>query len=90
MAQSKSPNERLDIAVIGVAHRGAVNLQEIQTQNIVALCDVAEKSLATAAGRFPKAAKYDDFRRLLESPKEKFDAVLIATPDHTHAPATLM
>ena len=90
MAQSRSPNERLDIAVIGVAHRGAANLQEIQTQNIVALCDVAEKSLATAAGRFPKAAKYDDFRRLLESPKEKFDAVLIATPDHTHAPATLM
>jgi predicted dehydrogenase len=85
-----SPNEKLNIAVIGVARRGAANLEEIQTQNIVALCDVDAKALEGAAQRFPKAAKHDDFREMLESPKEKFDAVLIATADHCHVPASVM
>jgi predicted dehydrogenase len=89
-AQSKSPNERLDVAVIGVARRGEANLNEIESQNIVALCDVEADSLDRAAARFPRAARYDDFRKMLQSPKEKFDAVLIATADHTHAPATVM
>ena len=85
-----SPNEKLNIAVIGVARRGAANIEEIQTQNLVALCDVDEKALGVAAERFPKAAKYNDFRKLLESPKEKFDAVLVACADHCHVPASVM
>jgi predicted dehydrogenase len=89
-AESKSPNEKLDIAVVGVAGRGAANIEEIQNQNIVALCDVDEKRLDEAAKRFPRAAKYNDFRKMLESPKEKFDAVLVAAADHVHAPASIM
>ena len=85
-----SPNEKLNIAVIGVARRGAANIEEIQTQNIVALCDVDQKALDGAVQRFPKAAKYTDFRKLLESPKEKFDAVLVACADHCHVPASVM
>jgi predicted dehydrogenase len=85
-----SPNEKLNLAVIGVARRGAANLEEVQTQNIVALCDVDTKSLESAAQRFPKAAKYNDFRKLLESPREKFDAVLVAIADHCHVPASVM
>jgi predicted dehydrogenase len=85
-----SPNEKLSIAQIGVARRGAANLEEIQSQNIVALCDVDENSLHAAAERFPRAAKYTDFRKMLESPKEKFDAVLVATADHCHVPASVM
>ena len=85
-----SANEKLSIAVIGVARRGAANLEEVQSQNIVALCDVDEKSLEGAAQRFPKAAKYTDFRKMLESPKEKFDAVLVACADHCHVPASVM
>ena len=85
-----SPNEKLSIAVIGVARRGAANLEEVQSQNIVALCDVDQKSLESAAQRFPKAAKYTDFRKMLESPKEKFDAVLVACADHCHVPASVM
>ena len=89
-AESKSPNERLDIAVIGVNRRGAANIEEIQKQNIVALCDVDEKSLDDAAKRFPRAAKYVDYRKMLESGKEKFDAVLVACADHHHVPASVM
>jgi len=85
-----SANGKLNLAVVGVARRGAANIEEVQGQNIVALCDVHAQSLEEAAKRFPKAAKYDDFRKLLESPKEKFDAVLIATTDHTHVPASVM
>ena len=44
--------------------RGAADLEEVQGQNIVALCDVDAKSLETAATRFPKAAKYDDYRKM--------------------------
>jgi len=85
-----SPNEKLNLAVVGVARRGAADLEEVQGQNIVALCDVDTKSLETAAARFPKAAKYDDYRKMLESSKEKFDAVLIAVADHSHVPASVM
>ena len=85
-----SPNEKLNLAVIGVARRGAANLEEVQSQNIVALCDVDQKSLDGAAARFPKAAKYTDFRKLLESPREKFDAVVVAIADHCHVPASVM
>jgi predicted dehydrogenase len=85
-----SPNEKLNIAVIGVARRGAADLEEIQTQNIVALCDVDGKALDGVAQRFPAAAKYNDFRKMLESPKEKFDAVMVAIADHCHVPASIM
>ena len=54
--------------------------------NVVALCDVDENYLGAAAKRFPKAQTYSDFRRLLE--KKEIDAVVVATPDHTHAVAT--
>src|ERR1044071_6362724 len=54
--------------------------------NIGALCDVDEKFLAAAHQKFPAAREYSDFRRLLE--QKDIDAVVIATPDHTHAVAT--
>src|SRR4051812_3797830 len=82
-----SPNEKLNLAVIGVAHRGGENLKEVTSENIVALCDVDDKFLAAAAQKFPGAKTYNDFRRLLD--QKDIDAVLIATPDHTHAVAAV-
>ena len=52
-------------------------------ENIVALCDVDFDHSAEAFELFPKAAKYKDYREMFD--KENIDAVVIATPDHTHA-----
>ena len=78
-----SPNERLNIGVVGVAGRGAENIEGIKDQNIVALCDCDSRNLAGAAKRFPSAHTYVDWRRMLD--QKDLDAVLVATPDHTHA-----
>jgi predicted dehydrogenase len=95
-ADDKKPaSERLQIGVIGVAGRGAENINELiregSAADIVALCDVDESrkdmGVQKARDRFPKAAFYQDFRKLIEH--KGLDAVLIATPDHTHAVATL-
>jgi len=78
-----SPNEKLNIAVIGVAGRGGANLNSVKSENIVALCDVNEKNLASAAERFPRAKTYIDWRKCLE--QKDIDAVVCSTTDHTHA-----
>ncbi len=82
----KSPdsvNEKLNIGVIGVNHRGGANLNGVAGENIVALCDIDQTYLAKAAERFPKARTYTDYRRLLKN--RDLDAVVISTPDHSHA-----
>ncbi|MEK7678405.1 MAG: Gfo/Idh/MocA family oxidoreductase [Verrucomicrobiota bacterium] len=85
--QATSPNDKLDIGVIGVAGRGGDDLQEVSSQNIVALCDVDEKSLAAAAQKYPQAKTYHDFRQLID--QKGIDAIVIGTPDHTHAVAAV-
>ena len=79
----RSPNEKLNIAIIGVGGRGAANTTGVESENIVALCDVDAKALAKAAGKFPKAKTYADWRRCLE--QKDIDAVVCSTTDHTHA-----
>jgi predicted dehydrogenase len=83
-----SPNEKLNIAVIGAGGRGATDIAELSTENIVALCDVNEKHLDAAAAKLPNAKKYIDFRKLYDESKD-FDAVVVATTEHTHAFAVL-
>jgi predicted dehydrogenase len=80
-------NERLNIGAIGVGGRGAGDLAAVAGQNIVAICDVDEGRLNGAGSRHPKAEKYFDYRKLLE--RKDLDAVVVATPDHHHAPATM-
>lgn len=81
-----SANEKLNLGIIGVARQGHYDLSAVASENIVALCDVDENSLAAAKRNFPAARTYHDFRRLLD--QRDIDAVVIATPDHTHAVAT--
>src|SRR5437879_5051790 len=83
-----SANDKLNIGIIGVANRGAANFEGVASQNIVALCDVDDNYLRAAAQKYPSAKIYNDFRKLLE--RKDLDAVVVSTPDHIHAPATVM
>jgi predicted dehydrogenase len=85
-----TPSEKLNIAGIGVGGQGAWNIGECASQNVVALCDVDERRAAGSAKRFPQAKIYRDFRKLLTEMDKQIDAVVVATPDHTHAPAAVM
>jgi predicted dehydrogenase len=78
-----SPNEKLNIAAIGVGGRGGDDLNAVRNENIVALCDVNEKNLAKAVEKFPQARTYNDWRKCLD--QKDIDAVVCATTDHTHA-----
>lgn len=84
----KSPNEKLNIGIIGVANRGRANLEGVTSENIVALCDIDDHYLAAAAQKFPSAKTYHDFRKMLE--QRDLDAVVVSTADHVHAVATVM
>ncbi len=79
------PGSKLNIAAIGVGGMGYRNLKNMETENIVALCDVdwdyAGRSAFKAWGR---AKQYKDYRVMFDQQKD-IDAVLIATPDHSHA-----
>jgi predicted dehydrogenase len=83
-----SPNEKLNIAVIGVGGRGGSNLGGVRSENIVALCDVNEPPVLRAAQQHPQAKKYKDLRRVFDDAKD-FDAVVVSTCEHTHAFAVL-
>lgn len=89
---STSPSEKLNLGIIGVGGRATGNLDEedkaVASENIVAICDVDVTRLGKVGERFPKAQRYADFRKLIE--RSDLDAVVITTPDHTHAAATLM
>src|SRR6187399_923598 len=84
----RSPNDKLNIGIIGTANRARSNIAGVEQENIVALCDVDDNFLTAAKERFPQAKTYNDFRKLLE--QSDIDAVVVSTPDHTHAPATAM
>jgi len=88
--RAQSPNEKLDVAVVGVAGRGGGNLAGVKEENIVALCDVDRQNLDQAAAQFPAAKNYRDFRKMLDEIHDRVDAVVVSTADHTHAPAAAM
>jgi len=83
-----SPNEKLNIAVIGASGRGGTDAQEVSSENIVALCDVNETNLNIGSKKFPNARRYYDFRKLYDESND-IDAVVVATTEHTHAFAVL-
>jgi hypothetical protein len=84
------PSEKLNIAGIGVGGQGAGDMQNVSSENIVALCDVDRRQAADTFKRFPNARRYSDFRVMLEKEDKNIDAVVVATPDHVHAAATMM
>jgi predicted dehydrogenase len=89
-ARSQSPNEKLNILCIGVGGRGAADVNEVAGENIIALCDVDNRRAAKTYERFPKAKQFQDYRQALDQLENQIDAVVIGTPDHTHAPPAAM
>jgi predicted dehydrogenase len=86
---SCSPNNKLNIAVIGVGGRGKANWEKVVGENIVAMCDVDDLRAAEGYKANPHASRFKDFRVMFDKMGNKIDAVIISTPDHTHFPATM-
>ncbi len=84
--------ERLRTAHIGVGGMGMEDLKAMASHELVdvtALCDVDANALKAAQLLYPDAKVYKDYRKLLEELGEEIDAVVVSTPDHTHAPASM-
>ena len=85
------PSDKLNLAAIGgggKGHSDIINAWDNGHNNVVALCDIEWKKMEQVIGKFPAAAKYTDFREMLDKHKD-IDAVTISTPDHTHAVAAM-
>ena len=83
-----APSNKLNIAGIGVGGMGSSNLRQCESENIAALCDVDSAYAAKTFKRYPDAKVYKDYRVMFDKEKN-IDAVVIATPDHTHAVITM-
>lgn len=83
----KAPSDKLNIVGVGVGGMGFANLKNLESENIIGLCDV-DWGYTAGNGvfdRYPKAKKYKDWRKMYDEMGNDFDAVVIATADHTHA-----
>ena len=87
--QDAAPSNKLNIAVVGPCNRGAATLSEVLGENVVALCEVDARFMAQASAKAPNAQKFSDYRKMLETVKD-LDAICVCTPDHVHAPASVM
>jgi predicted dehydrogenase len=91
LGDSKSPNDKLNFACIGVGGKGDSDTSHVGALgNIVALCDIDDNTLERKSRQFPQAKKYNDFRKMFDEIGKTIDAVTVSTPDHTHAVASIM
>ena len=86
-----SANSKLNVGFIGVANRAGANLKGVsdvkEHVHVAALCDIDDAYLAKAAATHKGAKTYHDFRKLIE--QKDLDAIVVGTPDHTHAVAAV-
>jgi predicted dehydrogenase len=93
MPNTDKPAAHLRTAHVGLGAMGTEDLKDITSHpsvEVVALCDVDSANLEKAKQKFPNAKAYADYRVLFEEMKEKIDAVVVSTPDHAHAPVSMM
>jgi predicted dehydrogenase len=85
----ESANSKINVAVVGAGGMGRYAVNEAAKQNLVAFADVDDRRAAGAFKANPDAARFKDFRKLLDKHGKEIDAVLISTPDHTHFAAAM-
>jgi predicted dehydrogenase len=85
---AQTNESKLNLGFIGPGGRGASNMQGLASENVIALCDVDDVRASGAMAKHPDAKRYRDFRELLDKEKS-LDAVVVSTPDHTHAAAAI-
>jgi predicted dehydrogenase len=84
--ESKSPNEKIRFACVGVDGKGASDSEDAGKRgDVVAICDIDDRKLSAASKKFEGAKKYNDFRKMLDEMGSSIDAVTVSTPDHCHA-----
>ncbi len=79
-----APSDKMNIAGIGIGGMGFANLKNLESENIIALCDMDWKYSNRVFDYFPKAKKYKDWRRMYDELGKSIEGVVIATSDHTH------
>jgi len=86
-----SPNERINLACIGIGGKGDSDSDNAAKHaNLIAICDIDDQRLNKKGLKYPKAQKFNDFRKMFDALGKQIDAVTVSTPDHTHAVATMM
>ena len=90
LVRAQNANSKLNIACIGIGARGADNVNGVSGENIVALCDIDENTLNKGKEQFPSAKLFRDYRKMYDAVEKEIDAVVVSTPDHNHAPASIM
>lgn len=88
-ARAYQANDKLRIAIVGACGQGGSNTGAVAGENLVALCDVDQRRADETAQKHPQAKRYADFRKMLDELHAQIDAVVVSTPDHTHAVAAV-
>ena len=87
-----APSDKLNIAAVGCGGKADVNIRMAYnngSDNMVALCDVDDRQAKKFRAQFPKAPYFKDYRQLFDKEAKNFEAVIISTPDHMHAPIAM-
>src|SRR5688572_11627103 len=92
VAPTRTKYNQINVAFIGIEGQGGTNLRGMAEAgaNVYALCDIDSEKLERRKKDFPNAKYYSDFREMLDKEQKNIDAVVVSTPDHTHAPAAMM
>jgi len=85
LVRGRNLNDKLNLAVIGAAGKGASDTDHCSGENIAALCDADQDHCASQLKKYPDAKYFQDFRKMFDQMGSSIDAVIVATPDHFHA-----
>ena len=91
VVRAAGANDRLKVAGVGVGGKGSSDIDQAgNLMEVVALCDIDDNHLAPKAKKWPEAKTFFDFRKMYDEAGKSFDAIVVSTPDHTHALAAAL